>query len=106
MESVSPIVACPRNIIDEISLVKYLAYLALQQLVGDSFLHINHHCPGLELVDFGSDGQRGVSIHIPEEGAECLVILSGFVIFGVLLQQEFPKLVANLVAALADLDGD
>ena len=42
---------------------------------------------------------------IPEEGTKGLVEDAGTVILGVLLQQQVPKPIADLVPALPDLDG-
>lgn len=50
-ESVCPIVSCSRDIIDEGLLVEYLADVTFEELIGDSFFHVHHHCPCLQLSD-------------------------------------------------------
>lgn len=39
----SPIVASPRYIIDKIFMLKYLTYLAFEELIGNSFFHVDYN---------------------------------------------------------------
>lgn len=101
-----PIITGSGDVVDKIFMLKYLPYFAFEELVSNTLLHIYNNCPCLELVYLRADWEGGIFIYVGKERAEGVIIEPRFIIFGVLVEEEFPKLVADLVAALANLDSD
>lgn len=102
MVAMGPIIAGSWDVIDHV--VEQLPDITFNNLICNSFLHINQNCPSLQLIYLRTNGQSRVLISISEIWTQRLVIFACFIILYMLFNEKIPKSSTYLISTLSHRD--